>query len=103
MTLERIIGLTAFRPSALAIHPIPDTPLIAYPAGGVTTIFNHKRNKQINFLVPTSGATGDSTTKRSSQATTIKSVVSLAFSADGEYIAVGEVGWRQVTRLPTGS
>ncbi|KAJ3025949.1 hypothetical protein HDV00_012293, partial [Rhizophlyctis rosea] len=92
MHLERIIGLTAFRPSALAIHPQPDTPIIAYPAGGVTTIFNHKRNRQVNFLVPSTGAAAENAGKRGAQAAGIKSVVSLAFSPDGEYLAVGEAG-----------
>ncbi|RKO87696.1 WD40-repeat-containing domain protein, partial [Blyttiomyces helicus] len=52
LTLERCLGLTTARPSALALHPSPDSALVAYPAGGVVVLYNHRKNKQTSFLVP---------------------------------------------------
>lgn len=50
--LERIIGLTTLKPTALATAPSLD--LVAYAAGAVVTLYNHKKNKQIGFLYASS-------------------------------------------------
>jgi hypothetical protein len=61
--LERVLGLNVSRPSGLAIHPHAVESLVAYPAGGITVLYNHKRNKQTGFLIaatataPTSATT----------------------------------------------
>nr|CAG8559660.1 314_t:CDS:10 [Entrophospora candida] len=50
--LERIIGLTTLKPTALTTAPSLD--LVAYAAGAVVTLYNHKKNKQIGFLYASS-------------------------------------------------
>ncbi|KAJ3415619.1 hypothetical protein HDV05_004495 [Chytridiales sp. JEL 0842] len=54
--LERVLGLSTQRSSALAIHPSPEVPLIAYPTGGFVTVYNHRRNRQVAFLVAASAS-----------------------------------------------
>jgi hypothetical protein len=46
--LERILGLTSTSSNILATA----NDLIAYAAGAVVVIYNHKRNKQVAFLYP---------------------------------------------------
>lgn len=48
MKLERILGLTSTSSNILATA----NDLIAYAAGAVVVIYNHKRNKQVAFLYP---------------------------------------------------
>ncbi|KAL9552254.1 hypothetical protein MBANPS3_003867 [Mucor bainieri] len=48
LKLERILGLTSTSSNILATA----NDLIAYAAGAVVVIYNHKRNKQVAFLYP---------------------------------------------------
>lgn len=48
MKLERILGLTSTSSNILATA----NDLIAYAAGAVVVIYNHKRNKQVALLYP---------------------------------------------------
>ncbi|KAG0178581.1 hypothetical protein DFQ29_003264 [Apophysomyces sp. BC1021] len=50
LNLERIIGLTTASSNILATSESQD--LIAYAAGAVVVLYNHKRNKQVGFLYP---------------------------------------------------
>ncbi|CAJ0897281.1 6385_t:CDS:10 [Entrophospora sp. SA101] len=45
-------GLTTLKPTALTTAPSLD--LVAYAAGAVVTLYNHKKNKQIGFLYASS-------------------------------------------------
>ncbi|KAI9317211.1 hypothetical protein BX666DRAFT_1943426 [Dichotomocladium elegans] len=54
LNLERVLGLTTASSNILATAESQD--LIAYAAGAVVVLYNHKRNKQVGFLYPpTSG------------------------------------------------
>ncbi|KAI8590255.1 WD40-repeat-containing domain protein [Geranomyces variabilis] len=97
--LERVLGLTAARPAALALNPRFDTPVLAFPAGGVVVLYNYKRNRQTSFLsAPTgleassSSAPPTSSSARRGALSATKSVACLAYSADGQFLAVGEAG-----------
>ncbi|KAI8642645.1 hypothetical protein BD408DRAFT_416281 [Parasitella parasitica] len=48
LKLERILGLTSISSNILATA----NDLIAYAAGAVVVVYNHKRNKQVAFLYP---------------------------------------------------
>ncbi|ORZ02621.1 hypothetical protein BCR43DRAFT_481844 [Syncephalastrum racemosum] len=48
LALERVLGLTTVSNSALALTD----DLVAYAAGAVVVLYNHKRNKQVGFLYP---------------------------------------------------
>jgi len=119
--LERILGLTTFKPTALASAPSAD--LIAYAAGSVVVLYNHKKNKQVGFLYASSSSSpshnlapnnrhtiaGDplanqlgslgvldpialnSNTKKNTASNRAKAISCLTFSPDGAYLAVGEV------------
>ncbi|KAG2218778.1 hypothetical protein INT45_000315, partial [Circinella minor] len=50
LKLERILGLTTASSNILATAESQD--LIAYAAGAVVVLYNHKRNKQVGFLYP---------------------------------------------------
>ena len=111
--LERVLGLSTKRPSGLSLHPSSsEIPLIAYPAGGVVVLYNHKRNRQVGFLIPSSAASLSNHNNNSSAndplasagallqgmngrktslSAAVKGVSCLAFSPDGDYLAVGEV------------
>lgn len=52
LELERVLGLTTFSGNMLATSSKDD--LIAYAAGPVVVLYNHKKNKQIGFLYPPS-------------------------------------------------
>ncbi|KAJ3298246.1 hypothetical protein HK104_010954 [Borealophlyctis nickersoniae] len=91
LRLERVLGLTAIKPAALAVHPFVDVPLIAYPAGGAVILYNHKRNRQTGFLIA-SGPGLDGPPKKGGHANGLRQIVSLAFSPDGEFLAAGEAG-----------
>lgn len=51
LKLERIIGLTTASSNILASAESQD--LIAYAAGAVVVLYNHKRNKQVGYLYRT--------------------------------------------------
>lgn len=53
--MERILGLTTASSNILATAESQD--LIAYAAGAVVVLYNHKRNKQVGFLYPPSSST----------------------------------------------
>ncbi|KAI7882991.1 WD40 repeat-like protein [Lichtheimia hyalospora FSU 10163] len=55
LKLERILGLTTASSNILATAESQD--LIAYAAGAVVVLYNHKRNKQVGFLYPPSSST----------------------------------------------
>ncbi|KAI9033999.1 hypothetical protein CLU79DRAFT_22752 [Phycomyces nitens] len=50
LKLERILGLTTASSNILATAESQD--LIAYAAGAVVVLYNHKKNKQVGFLYP---------------------------------------------------
>ena len=119
--MERILGLTTFKPTALASAPSAD--LIAYAAGSVVVLYNHKKNKQVGFLYASSSSSpshnlapnnrhtiaGDalanplsslgvldpnvpnSNTKKNPASNRAKAISCLTFSPDGAYLIVGEV------------
>ncbi|KAJ1558482.1 Mitogen-activated protein kinase-binding protein 1, partial [Nowakowskiella sp. JEL0078] len=90
LRIERVLGLNIPRPAALALHP--QLPLIAYPAGCFTVIYNHKRNKQVGFLIANQNTslTQSTTQTTNSSASLIKTTSCVSFSPDGEMLAVGE-------------
>ncbi|RIB00851.1 hypothetical protein C2G38_2232713 [Gigaspora rosea] len=51
--LERILGLTTSKPTAISTAPVHD--LVAYAADSVVVLYNHKKNKQVGFLHASSG------------------------------------------------
>ncbi|KAI9596414.1 WD40-repeat-containing domain protein [Syncephalis fuscata] len=150
MELEHIFGLTTGNNTALAAHPTQD--IIAYLAGSVVVLYDHRRNKQIGFLTANSPYTplsssdatvglspsngtggngmsvsanavsyssigygsssgnssslnGSNTAGNPNLASTrmamkkhahapLKTLICLAISADGNYLAAGEIGHR---------
>eukprot|EP00276_Gloeochaete_wittrockiana_P006089 CAMPEP_0184651898 /NCGR_PEP_ID=MMETSP0308-20130426/9559_1 /TAXON_ID=38269 /ORGANISM="Gloeochaete witrockiana, Strain SAG 46.84" /LENGTH=1233 /DNA_ID=CAMNT_0027086439 /DNA_START=41 /DNA_END=3738 /DNA_ORIENTATION=- len=74
LVLEKIIGTTASRNTALSSNPV--TGDLAYVAGCVVVIYNYRRNKQVKFL----GSKNN------------KSLSCVAFSPDGKCVAAGEYG-----------
>ena len=69
---EKVLGTTCLHNSSLDANPA--TGEIAYAAGCVVVIYNSTRNKQVRFFRAE------------------KTVSCLTFSADGNYLAIGEVG-----------
>ncbi|CAG8514111.1 17328_t:CDS:10 [Acaulospora morrowiae] len=53
--LERILGFTTSKPTVLTTAPAQD--LVAYAAGSVVVLYNHKKNKQVGFLHASSTTT----------------------------------------------
>ncbi|KAI9103015.1 WD40-repeat-containing domain protein [Phlyctochytrium arcticum] len=101
LRLDRVLGLTGTRPSALALNPDPDNPLLVYPAGGTIVKYNYRKNKQVGFLCPANTDSdrlgGQSTSYTASRRTggasnAVKAAACVAYSPDGEYLAVGESG-----------
>lgn len=125
--LQRVLGLSVARPSGLAVaanshaqHPdshshAPAQSLVAYPAGGIVVLYNHKRNKQTGFLIAaapeatTSGSSNASKVTASDESVrltapgalpqfgggkkgSVKPVSCVAFSCDGQLLAAGESG-----------
>ncbi|CAB5191887.1 uncharacterized protein OCT59_005327 [Rhizophagus irregularis] len=135
--LERILGLTASKPTSMATAPSLD--LVAYAAGSVVVLYNHKKNKQVGFLHASSTASpsplsnqansaswsnafpnrhtiaGDvtinplgslglidpsvassnnasSSSKKTPVSNKAKPISCVAFSPDGNFLAVGETG-----------
>jgi WD40 repeat protein len=72
LTLEKVLGVSCLHNSSLAVNPA--TGEIAYAAGCVVVIYNAARNKQVRFFRAE------------------KTVSCLAFSKDGDYLAIGERG-----------
>ncbi|TPX69656.1 hypothetical protein SpCBS45565_g02306 [Spizellomyces sp. 'palustris'] len=108
LQLERVLGLSVTRPSALTLNQNLDTPVLAYPAGGIVVLYNYKRNRQVGFLTPNAtfdaergaGSTGG---RRTSLAAGVKAVSCVAYSQDGEYLAVGEAGHQPKVLIWKGS
>ncbi|KND04338.1 uncharacterized protein SPPG_00069 [Spizellomyces punctatus DAOM BR117] len=108
LQLERVLGLSVTRPSALTLNQNLDTPVLAYPAGGIVVLYNYKRNRQVGFLTPNAtfdaergaGSTGG---RRASLAAGGKAVSCVAYSQDGEYLAVGEAGHQPKVLIWKGS
>ncbi|KAK3805818.1 MAG: hypothetical protein J3Q66DRAFT_375561 [Benniella sp.] len=48
LKLERVLGLTSNKPMILSVNPTQD--LVAYAAGCVVVLYNHKLNKQVGLL-----------------------------------------------------
>ncbi|KAF9953119.1 hypothetical protein BGZ70_000355 [Mortierella alpina] len=48
LKLERVLGLTTSRPMVLSVNPTHD--LVAYAAGCVVVLYNHKLDKQVGLL-----------------------------------------------------
>ncbi|KAL0968950.1 hypothetical protein UPYG_G00220380 [Umbra pygmaea] len=80
VTLEKVLGITAFGNRALACDPYSG--LVAYPAGCVVVLLNPKKNKQHHIL-------------NSSR----KTITTLAFSPDGKYVVTGESGHMPAVRV----
>ncbi|CAG8619170.1 7817_t:CDS:2, partial [Diversispora eburnea] len=53
--LERILGFTTSKPTVLSTAPTLD--LVAYAAGSVVVLYNHKKNKQVALLHASSSTT----------------------------------------------
>uniref|UniRef100_A0A8C8F762 Mitogen-activated protein kinase binding protein 1 n=1 Tax=Oncorhynchus tshawytscha TaxID=74940 RepID=A0A8C8F762_ONCTS len=80
VTLEKVLGITAFGNRALACDP--RSGLVAYPAGCVVVLLNPKKNKQHHIL-------------NSSR----KTITTLSFSPDGKYVVTGESGHMPAVRV----
>src|SRR5688572_25652250 len=112
----------------------PSMDLVAYAAGSVVVLYNHKKNKQVGFLHASSMATpsspsnfpnrhtiaGDgilnplgslgaleisnannssSPSKKIPVSNKAKPISCVAFSPDGNYLAVGEVSYRKKKKI----
>ncbi|KAI8619044.1 quinon protein alcohol dehydrogenase-like superfamily [Chytriomyces sp. MP71] len=99
LRLERVLGLSATRPSSIAVASNStlssvsnqqgkenttnhhesniNNDVIAFAAGGVAVVYSHSRNRQTRHFVSQSPA---------------KAVACLTFSRDGNLLAVGEAG-----------
>ncbi|KAI9474804.1 hypothetical protein BDB00DRAFT_934245 [Zychaea mexicana] len=64
LKLERILGLTTASSNILATAESQD--LVAYAAGAVVVLYNHKRNKQVGFLYPPTNTTNISSNNNGS-------------------------------------
>jgi hypothetical protein len=73
LLLERVIGATVDQHACMAWNPI--TGELAYPAGSVIVCYSPRENKQTRFVYGRAN----------------RSISCLAFSANGKYIAAGEV------------
>ncbi|XP_065343968.1 mitogen-activated protein kinase-binding protein 1 isoform X2 [Cloeon dipterum] len=80
VSLEKVIGLTAKSNASLSCDPNND--LVAYPAGCTVVLLNTRKGHQSHLL-------------NSSR----KTVVSLAYSPDGKYLATGECGHQPALRV----
>eukprot|EP00063_Salmo_salar_P091888 XP_014066723.1 PREDICTED: mitogen-activated protein kinase-binding protein 1-like isoform X2 [Salmo salar] len=80
VTLEKVLGITAFGNRALACDP--RSGLVAYPAGCVVVLLNPKKNKQHHIL-------------NSSR----KTITTLSFSPDGKFVVTGESGHMPAVRV----
>ncbi|KAI9276937.1 hypothetical protein BDA99DRAFT_554881 [Phascolomyces articulosus] len=66
LKLERVLGLTTASSNILATAESHD--LIAYAAGAVVVLYNHKRNKQVGFLYPPTNTANNSSNNTNSNA-----------------------------------
>ncbi|KAJ3117594.1 Mitogen-activated protein kinase-binding protein 1 [Phlyctochytrium bullatum] len=87
-----------------------DIPLLAFPAGGILTLYNHRKNKQTAFLISASAlansnnpsSSGDEPTfgagalpqssngRKITAGNAVKPLACVAFAPDGIHLAVGE-------------
>ncbi|KAI9208795.1 uncharacterized protein BJ171DRAFT_487345 [Polychytrium aggregatum] len=98
--LERIMGLTSVHSASIDVHPSPDQHTVAYAAGGAVVLYNYRKNKQVGYLISaaTSGVPGVagnaavSLSRARSAGEGIRAVSCLAWSPEGDLLAVGESG-----------
>jgi WD40 repeat protein len=87
--LERIIGLSASHNNALSISPT--TGDVAYPAGCMVCLYNAKRNKQVRSNRCHTCSMHDSQSLQIRLIRSSAAVTCVAFSPDGQHIAIGVV------------